>query len=290
LFYYSIIIDQGVIDEETQTSTTLPEMGRGKRQLLPVIRQYVPKKFNIYYEPFLGAGAVLFDIQPSRAIVNDANRELINCYQVIKDSPEALIADLKKHENNKDYFYALRDLDRNPEYRDLSPVIRASRIIYLNKTCFNGLFRVNSEGQFNVPFGHYAQPRIVDETVLMAVHTYLQAGKITLGNTDFELATETAKKGDFIYFDPPYDPLSETSSFTGYNLNGFGKADQVRLKETFERLSQKGCKVLLSNSATDFICDLYRDFKIIRVPANRSINSIASGRGKIDEVLVMNYE
>lgn len=262
----------------------------GKRQLLPEINKYIPKKFNTYYEPFVGAGAVLFHLQPKKAVINDINKELINTYIAIRDHVDELIESLRKHKNEKEYFYKIRDLDRKKEYDNISMVERASRIIYLNKTCYNGLFRVNSQGFFNVPFGNYKNPNIVNEIVLRAVHKYLNSNNITILNVDFEEAVENAKKGDFIYFDPPYDPISDTSSFTGYSLYGFDKDDQIRLKNVFVELDKKGCKVLLSNSATDFIKDLYRDYRIEIVYANRNINSIASKRGKIDEVLVMNYD
>jgi DNA adenine methylase len=264
----------------------------GKRQLLPEIRKYIPKKINTYYEPFIGAGAVLFDLQPKKAVMNDINVELVNVYNVVKDNVDELIEDLKKHENDSEYFYAIRDLDRQPKYKELTPVERASRVIYLNKTCFNGLFRVNSQGQFNVPFGKYKNPQIVNEIVLKAVHNFFSSNEVTILNTDFEKVVENAKKGDFVYFDPPYDPVSDTSSFTGYSLDGFNKDDQIRLRDLCVELDKKGCKFLLSNSATDFIKEIYEEkgFHIEIVSATRNINSVASKRGKIDEVLVMNYE
>ncbi|AWC27147.1 DNA methyltransferase [Bacillus cytotoxicus] len=262
----------------------------GKRQLLPEIRKYLPQKIKTYYEPFIGAGAVLFDIQPKKAVINDINTELVNVYETIKNHADELIEDLKKHKNDKDYFYEIRDLDRRPEYKQLSPIERASRIIYLNKTCFNGLFRVNSQGQFNVPFGKYKNPQIVNEVVIRAVHNYLSSNDVQIMNEDFETVVETAKKGDFVYFDPPYDPVSDTSSFTGYSLDGFNKDDQKRLKYLFVELDKRGVNVMLSNSATDFIKELYEGFNIQIVSASRNINANASGRGKIDEVLVMNYE
>ncbi len=262
----------------------------GKRQLLPTIRKYIPQKYGTYHEPFIGAGAVLFDIQPTVGMINDSNTELINCYKVIRDSLDELVLDLRQYKNEKEYYYAIRDLDRNSNFKKLNPIQRASRIIYLNKTCFNGLFRVNSAGQFNVPFGSYHNPKILDELLLKAVHNYLSTKNIQIMNVDFEQAVKDAKKGDFIYFDPPYDPVSDTSSFTGYDLNGFGKNEQQRLRDVYKELSDKGCFVLLSNSATDFILDLYKDFSIITVAASRNINSVATGRGKIDEVLVMNYD
>ncbi|MGG3689052.1 DNA adenine methylase [Caldifermentibacillus hisashii] len=263
----------------------------GKRQLLPEIRKYIPKRMGTYYEPFLGGGAVLFDLQPKKAVINDINSELINTYLVIKNNVDELIEDLRKHENTSDYYYKIRDLDRDKNrFSKLSDVEKASRLIFLNKTCFNGLFRVNSQGQFNVPFGRYKNPNIVNEFVLRAVSHYLNNNEVKILNGDFADAVSSAKKGDFVYFDSPYDPVSETASFTGYTLGGFNKDEQIRLRDLFVDLDKRGCKVLLSNSATDFIKDLYKDYHIEIVSATRNINSIATKRGKIDEVLVMNYE
>lgn len=263
----------------------------GKRQLLPEIAKHIPKQFSTYYEPFLGGGAVLFDLQPKKAVVNDVNEELINVYLVIRDNVEELIESLKKHKNEKEYFYKIRELDRDKEkYNQLSCIEKASRIIFLNKTCYNGLFRVNSQGQFNVPFGRYKNPDIVNETTLRAVSNYLNKAKITFKCTDFEEAVKGIRKGAFIYFDPPYDPVSDTSSFTGYNIAGFDKEDQKRLKELCDKLDRQGVKFLLSNSATDFILDLYKGYNITIVEANRAINSKGNKRGKVDEVLVKNYE
>lgn len=267
----------------------------GKRQLLPEIRKYVPKRINTYYEPFIGAGAVLFDLQPKKAVINDINMELVNVYNVVRDNFEELIVELKKHEegNDSEYFYKMRDLDRNKEiYDQLSLVEKAGRMIYLNKTCFNGLFRVNSQGQFNVPFGRYKNPQIVNEIVIRGVHNYLNTNDVKIWNKDFSEVVADAKKGDFVYFDPPYDPVSNTSSFTGYSLDGFNKDDQLRLRDVCVELNKRGCKFLLSNSATDFIKEIYgeKGFHVVIVAATRSINSVASKRGKIDEVLVMNFE
>lgn len=268
----------------------------GKRQLLPEIKKNLPKNIGKanYYEPFLGGGALLFELQPKKAIVNDSNSELINCYQVIKDSVEELIELLKVHKvrNCQEYYYEQRELDRlQKKYSKLSKIEKAARIIYLNKTCYNGLFRVNSKGYFNVPFGRYKNPNILDEAVLRAVHSYLNKNTVTFLNTDFEQAVKDAKKGDFIYFDPPYDPVSDTASFTGYDINGFNKDEQRRLKQVFDQLNAKGCNVMLSNSATDFILELYQDYKknIKIISATRNINSNAFKRGKIDEVLILNY-
>ena len=264
----------------------------GKRQLLPEIKNYVPKKYNTYYEPFLGGGAILFNLQPKNATINDSNTELINCYEVIRDSLEELIGDLKKHENNESYYYEMRELDRTTTYKDnYDKIKRASRILYLNKTCYNGLFRVNSQGQFNVPFGRYKNPNILDEAVLRAVNKYLNNNRVKIFNTDFEKAVLDAKKGDFVYFDPPYDPVSNTASFTGYDVNGFDKEEQKRLKSVFDDLTSRGCQALLSNADTDFIIKLYGSrYKIEKISATRAINSNALKRGKITEVLVRNYE
>lgn len=266
----------------------------GKRQLLPEILKYLPKNIgkNTYFEPFLGGGAILFELQPKKAIVNDSNRELINCYQLIQDSVEELIEVLKVHKarNSKEYYDDLREMDRLKEYDKFSDIQKAARIIYLNKTCYNGLFRVNSKGQFNVPFGSYKNPNILDEAVLRGVNNYFNQNRVTFLNFDFAEAVKDAKKGDFIYFDPPYDPVSNTASFTGYDINGFNQNEQKRLKQVVDELTEKGCHVMLSNSATDFILDLYKDYKeTIVVSATRSINSNALKRGKINEVLVLNY-
>jgi len=263
----------------------------GKRQLLPEIYKHIPKVFSTYYEPFLGGGAVLFHLQPNRAVVNDINEELINMYLVIRDNVEGLIESLKKHKNEEEYYYMVRDLDRDKEkYKQLSNVERASRIIYLNKTCYNGLFRVNSQGQFNVPFGRYKNPVIVNEATLRAVSNYLNSAQITFKCTDFEGVLKGIRKGAFVYFDPPYDPVSDTSSFTGYDINGFDRSEQIRLKEVCDKIDKRGVKFLLSNSATDFILDLYKDYNITIVKAKRPINSKGNRRGEVDEVLVKNYE
>lgn len=262
----------------------------GKRQIIREILKYIPE-FSTYYEPFLGGGAVLFALQPNQAVVNDQNEELINMYKVIRDNVEELIYHLSQHKNEKDYFYRIRELDRNKKaYSKLSNVERAARIIYLNKTCYNGLFRVNRAGQFNTPFGNYKNPKIVDEVTLKAVSRYLSNADVKILNCDFEEAVEDIEKGDFVYFDPPYDPVSDTASFTGYDKGGFGKSEQIRLKKVCDRLNARGIKFLLSNSATEFILDLYKDYNITFVKARRAINSVPEKRGEIDEVLVMNYD
>lgn len=262
----------------------------GKRQLLSEISPLLPKRITSYCEPFLGGGAVLFSIQPSKAIVNDLNSDLITVYEVIRDDVEELIDNLKKHENSSEYFYTIRDMDRNKEtYAAMSKVERASRLIYLNKTCFNGLFRVNSSGEFNSPFGHYKNPNIVNEPVLRAVNKYFSSSNITFCNEDFAVTLGRISKGSFVYLDPPYDPVSDTANFTGYNRGGFDRNEQIRLKQCCDELTQRGVKFMLSNSATTFIKELYKDYDISIVQAKRAINSDVSKRGAIEEVLIRNY-
>ena len=262
----------------------------GKRQLLDEITPLLPKRISTYCEPFLGGGAVLFARQPKNAIVNDLNSDLILVYEVIRDDVDSLIVSLQKHENTSDYFYQLRDLDRDREsYKRLSKVDKASRIIYLNKTCYNGLFRVNASGEFNTPFGHYKNPNIVNEPVLRAVSKYLSAGNIQLFSEDFEATLQRIPKGGFVYLDPPYDPVSDTADFTEYSRGGFDKTEQVRLKECCDALTQRGVRFLLSNSATAFIKELYANYTIKTVHAKRAINSDATKRGAVEEVLIQNY-
>jgi DNA adenine methylase len=265
----------------------------GKRQLLPVIKNHLPAKYTEYYEPFVGAGALLFDLQPDKFTINDSNWELINAYQVIKDQPEELMGFCQQHQanNSKDYYYQIREQDRVDTFCKLTAVERAARFIYLNKTCFNGLHRVNSSQQFNVPYAKYKAPVILDPAVIKAVSSYLNQSKCRILNVDFEQSVATAKEGAFIYFDPPYHPLSKTSSFTSYSINGFGEEEQIRLKQLCDRLSDRGCQILASNSATPFIRDLYDDprYELIEVQASRAINSVGSKRGKINEYLIRNY-
>jgi len=261
----------------------------GKRQLLPVIEQNLPKTFARYFEPFVGGGAVLFHLQPENALVNDVNEELINLYRVIKENIDALIETLKNHKNEEAWFYEVRNQDRDNAYRRKSSVERAARIHYLNKTCYNGLYRVNSAGQFNAPFGRYKNPNIVNEKNLRAVHHYLNTNKIEILNIDFSAALKPAQKGDFVYLDPPYDPVSESANFTGYSKMGFGRPEQERLKKTCDDLHKRGVHFLLSNSATAFIKELYTSYDIQIVRAKRAVNSKGDKRGEVEEVLVKNY-
>lgn len=263
----------------------------GKRQLLPVIRPLIPQ-FKCYFEPFVGGGAVFFNLQSSVALINDFNSELINCYRVIRNEPEELIEAANKHPNTSEHYYSVREMDRSPKFGLLSSVERAARLLYLNKTCFNGLFRVNNQGQFNVPFGSYKNPTVADPAVIRAVSRYLNKSDIGYISGDFANAVADARRGDFVYFDPPYDPVSDTASFTGYNLHGFDRGEQKRLKETCDDLTERGVNFLLSNSDTLYIRELYEDagYTIREVKARRSVNSDSAGRGEVNELLILNYE
>jgi DNA adenine methylase len=263
----------------------------GKRQLLPALTPLLPKHFTTYCEPFLGGGAMLFWLQPKIAIVNDINSELIHMYEVIRNNVEDLIFELSKHKNESKHFYEVRDWDRNKEkYNTLSDVEKAARIIYLNKTCYNGLFRVNNAGEFNTPFGNYKNPNIVNAPTLRAVSSYLQSAKITFSCRDYASVLTEIPRGTFVYLDPPYYPVSNTANFTGYSRGGFSREDQIHLKECCDDLTRRGIKFMLSNSATEFIKDLYAKYNITYVQAKRAINSNASKRGQVDEVVVRNYE
>lgn len=265
----------------------------GKRQLLTQFRLmnlYPPEKFDAksgkYFEPFVGGGAVFFDLLPETAYLSDLNNELVITYNVIKSDVENLIKSLKKHKLDKEYFLKIRA--QNPE--KLSDLNTASRFIYLNRTCFNGMYRVNSKGGFNVPFGKYENPLICDEGNLKKVSKALK--NVEIKKQDYKEVLKKAKKGDFIYFDPPYYPVSKTASFTSYTSEAFLDKEQTELRDTFVELHKRGCFVMLSNSDTPFINNIYSEIKgalITKVQAGRAINSDASKRGKITEVLVTNY-
>ncbi len=262
----------------------------GKRQLLNKIRQYIPDKLTRYYEPFLGGGAVWFDLRPEKFVVNDLNANIMNVYQVVRTDVDALIAELKTHKNDAAYYYRIRQRDRSPAFTTSSPVERAARLLYLNKTCFNGLFRVNRQGYFNVSFGNYKKPDMLNEATLRAVSRYLNETEGVLLSGDFAEAIQCANRESFVYLDPPYDPLSDKPSFTGYTATGFDPQEQYRLKTVCDELNRRGCKFLLSNSSTEFIHDLYKKYRIVTVKAKRSINCVADQRGNVEEVLIRNYD
>lgn len=247
----------------------------GKRQLISNINYLAPKGNYKYYEPFIGGGALFFNLQPKKAVISDYNTELINVYEVIRDNVEDLIVGLEKHKNNndEDYYYTIRAVDRSEEYGNYSNVERASRFIYLNKTCYNGLYRVNSSGYFNTPFGKYKNPNIVNDTVLRDVSLYLNKNDIEIRHGDFKEELRGIRKNSFVYFDPPYDPISDSSNFTGYTAGGFNRDEQIRLNNVCDWLDEKGVKFLLSNSNTEFIRETYKKYKISVVGAIRAINS-----------------
>lgn len=267
----------------------------GKRQLLKQFRMrnlYPPERFNFdkarYFEPFVGGGAVFFDLLPKKAFLSDLNYDLVVTYNVIKNNVDALIKSLKKHNYDKEYFLKIRAKDS----KKLSDIEIASRFIFLNRTCFNGMYRVNSKGQFNVPFGKYSNPLICDENNLRKVSKALQ--NVEIKHQDYKEVLKKARKGDFVYFDPPYHPVSKTASFTTYTNSAFLEKEQIELRDTFRELGERGCFVMLSNSDTPFINKIYGEIKnqhitIHKVSAGRAINSNASKRGKITEVLVTNY-
>ena len=263
----------------------------GKRQLLEYLIPMLPQKITTYCEPFVGGGALLFDQQPKICFINDINKELMDLYEVIRDDVELLIATLAKFKNDAEYFYAIRSWDRDKEkFFSLSKIQRAARMIYLNKTCYNGLFRVNNAGEFNAPFGYYKNPNIINAPVLHAVHSYFQTAKVTMTCADYADVLHDIPKNTFVYLDPPYDPISDTSNFTGYSKNGFDKDEQIRLRECCDELEHRGIKFMLSNSATNFIQEQYNNYNITIVQAKRAINSNSSRRGDVDEVIVRNYE
>ena len=250
-----------------------------------------PKRITSYCEPFLGGGAVLFKLQPDIAYVNDINSELIQMYEVIRDNVDELIALLGEHPNEEEHFYRVRDWDRDKkQYEQLTEVQKAARVIYLNKTCYNGLIMVNNAGEFNTPFGHYKNPNIVNEPVLRAVSSYFGRAQVTFSSVDYARVLADVEKETFVYLDPPYDPVSGTANFTSYAKGGFDRQEQIRLRQCCDELNRHGIKFMLSNSATDFIIDQYAAYNITIVKAKRAINSDGTKRGQVDEVVVRNYE
>lgn len=259
----------------------------GKGQLLAQLDRFLPEQFHTYYEPFLGGGAVFFHLKPTRATLSDSNPDLIGAFLAVRDDPHGLMAALDQHSPGRlseEYFYQVRD---KVDPTQLSPVARAARTIFLNKTCFNGLYRVNAKGKFNVPWGDYRNPTLYDRGNLMRASRILRGKKILL--SDYRKALSSAKFGDFVYLDPPYHPLSETSRFTSYTREDFGDRDQRELVETCRRLDRKGVLFALSNSATPLVLSLYEGFRTATLKAKRAISSKGTGRGPIDELLVMNY-
>ena len=277
-----------VVLEELQNKTyPIVKWVGGKRQLMFELLKNMPANYNRYFEPFIGGGALFFELQPENAYISDMNEELINLYSVVRDDVDGLIEDLEKHEVSKEYFLNIRNIDRTEMFSKLSNIERASRFIYLNRTCFNGLYRVNSQGLFNVPFGNYSNPRIIDENNLKNCSELLKNTEIKVA--DFSEILTKVQKGDFVYFDPPYVPLNDTSSFTSYTKAGFDIDMQFKLRDVCDELDSMGVKFMLSNSDTKLVNELYSNYEIKKVFATRAVNANADGRGKITEVLVRNY-
>jgi DNA adenine methylase len=255
----------------------------GKGQLLLELRRSYPARCGRYHEPFIGGGAVFFDLEPDDAIISDANEELISCYRVVQNDVEALIVALQEHVYEKEHYYAVRELDPAA----LDPVERAARTIYLNRAGFNGLYRVNSAGKFNVPFGRYKNPLICDADNLRGCAGALSG--IEIRERSFEGVLDVARRGDFVYFDPPYIPVSDTAYFTAYQKHGFGMTNQEKLAQVFEELAGRGVKVMLSNSDVPWIHERYARFAVRVVKANRFVNSNSRRRGPVGEVVVTSY-
>ncbi len=263
----------------------------GKSRLLSQLEPLFPKTFSGYHEPFVGSGAVYFRLRAlrpglHRARLADSNAELINCYCMIRDRVDDVIVLLARHKkkHNTEHYYKIRaqSLER------LDTVERAARFIYLNKTCYNGLYRVNSKGQFNVPMGRYKNPRIFDPEELHNASDALT--EVDLAVSDFRDVVQRARRDDFVYLDPPYHPRTKTSNFTGYTQNAFGEKEQRDLAQLFRSLDNCGCQVMLSNSWTPLVLDLYDGFRLVEVKATRAINSNSEKRGKISELVVLNYD
>lgn len=274
----------------------------GKRALLPEILPRIPTFEGRFIEPFLGAGAVSLALPVEiPKVANDFNSELVSVYLSIRDSKDELIRELKKHKNTQEHFLKVREWDRKPNYSARTTIEKAARFIFLNKTCFNGLYRVNSRGEFNVPFGHYKNPELFNPAHLERVSEILNgiessgkkiAPKLILKTGDYRKVTKMAKPGDFVYLDPPYDPLNETSAFVSYQKEGFSREHQIELRDEVVRLTNLGIPVLLSNSDTKFIRKIYQEpklFKIEAVQVRRAIGASAASRGNVSEVLVTNY-
>ena len=264
----------------------------GKRQILDKLNKYVPTNFDTYYEPFVGGGALLFDLAPKKAVINDSNEELMNVYNVLCDYSKysKMCKLLNKYEANhsEEFYYEIRNMDKEKSFSRISDYKKAARTLYLNKSCFNGLYRVNKKGEFNVPFNKNKKVNTYDGENLLTIHYFLTNNDIKIECLDFEESVKNAKKGDFVYFDPPYD--SDTSTFNSYTEEGFGKEEQRRLARTFKELDSRGVYVMLSNHNTILVNELYKDYNIHIIEAKRSINSKGSKRGNVEEVIITNYE
>lgn len=274
------------------TSPPFLKWAGGKRLLVPKLLEYFSDLEGSYFEPFLGAGALLLNMTNSRRrFGNDSNSELIEVYEQVRDNLPQLIRQLRKFENTKEAFLEVRNWDRDESsFKKLSPAKRAARFIYLNKTCFNGLYRVNGSGQFNVPFGKMSIKDFVNEPLLKKTAENFLTTPTTFTSGDFRLATRKAQRGDGVYFDPPYDPLTKTSNFVSYAVDGFSSELQIALRDEVIRLTDIGVRVVVSNSSTPFINDIYKNkrFKIEQIPVRRSIAAASSSRTPAPEVIISN--
>lgn len=266
----------------------------GKTQLLDRIRELMPKEYNHYYEPFIGGGALLFSIAPKNFAINDFNSELIQAYKCFtnEDDFKKLVERLDYHQkhHSEEYYYKVRGMDKSTDFLNLPAYERAARMIYLNKSCFNGLYRVNSKGFFNVPSGKKRKVVCYEKENLEEIRIFFSNSRFEILNGDFQDAVKNVQHGDFVYFDPPYDTWEDKDSFTSYAKSPFGKEEQKRLANVYKTLSDEGAFVMLSNHNTEYIRELYKDFHIHVVEAKRMINSKASGRGNVEEVIITNYE
>ena len=266
----------------------------GKRQLIPVLSQHIPKNFGSFFEPFLGGGAMLFHLlsqnPKQRFIVSDLNSDLVLSYITIRDRADELIYSLKNHakkysKNSDSYYYSVRASEPKEQ------IEKTSRLIFLNRTCFNGLYRVNSKGKFNVPLGRYSNPNIVNEENILAVSDILQSKKVSIKCQDFGAVLDNAKKDDFVYFDPPYQPISQTANFTSYTNRDFTTNDLKRLSKVCQDLDSRGCKIMLSNSNCKEVTQSFSkdSWKVFKIKANRAINSNSKKRTGHTELLIKNY-
>lgn len=265
----------------------------GKTQLLDKIIELMPKDYNDYYEPFVGGGALFFKVKPRKPHINDVNSELMAAFACFKSKKKfeelkTLLMDYEAQHSEEKYLY-IRSLDRSPDWTKASDPQKAARMIYLNKACFNGLYRVNSNGFFNVPSGKKERVHAYDELNYLGIYEYFKESKPEVSSKDFVNAVSKAKENDFVYFDPPYDSIGDKNGFVNYAKEGFTKDDQVRLADCFKQLSSRGVKVMLSNHNTKFINELYKGFNIHVVKARRNINSKGDGRGEVEEVIITNY-
>lgn len=288
----------GSADTQKTTAKPFVKWIGGKRQLLPELESRLPAKLDVYFEPFLGGGALFFHIahRINQAYLSDKNEELITAYKAIQTSPRLLIEELSKHKNTQEHFQQIRDADRDVDYRwNWSPIQKAARFIYLNKTCFNGLYRVNADGQFNTAFGNYSNPKIVDSENIFACNSVLCRPGVFVDTRNYLNVAPDIKslvnlgRQLFVYIDPPYVPISVTSQFTQYTKDGFSVQDQVALRDHCNELTRLGVKWMQSNSSAPIVFDLYKQYQIDTISAPRKVSALASGRANVTETIIRNY-